>query len=124
MENYEVKRFLKEQIILAIMLVIVYFVMFYAFPASCRYFASLFNRIYDISFETSSFHSLQEALQLFFGFVYKTLIYFALFVFFAIEEFFIFRAFISKDYNFEKNAQRRKEFSKFILRQTVNKDRR
>ena len=124
MENYEVKRFLKEQIILAIMLVIVYFVMFYDFPASCRYFVSLFNRIYDISFETSSFHSLQEALQLFFGFVYKTLIYFALFVFFAIEEFFIFRAFISKDYNFEKNAQRRKEFSKFILRQTVNKDRR
>ena len=124
MENYKVKRFLKEQMILAIMLVIVYFVMFYAFPASYRYLASLFNKIYDISFETSSFHSLQEALQLFFGFVYKTLIYFALFVFFAIEEFFIFRAFISKDYNFEKNAQRRKEFSKFILRQTVNKDRR
>lgn len=86
MENYEIKRFLKEQIILAIMLVIVYFVMFYAFPASCRYFASLFNRIYDISSETSSFRSLQEALQLFFSFAYKTLIYFALFVFFAIKE--------------------------------------
>ena len=32
MKNYKVKRFLKEQMILAIMLVIVYFVMFYAFP--------------------------------------------------------------------------------------------
>lgn len=89
-----IKYFFSQQFVLVITLIVSYFIMFYIAPTLYYFMGLVFKEIYG--FKEITNNSALEALSLLFGLLYKGLMYFALGVFFCIQEFRIIKTFIYK----------------------------